>query len=105
MCPCDVADYDRTYSVPPFVGDDYFCESGFLWGSGVPQFSFHSNDVLWDRQDCHFSSNCCSFHNPPYFTKTLGQSTSDSLELRLCLNNGADYDDDIAVELVELYVM
>ena len=25
-CPCDVHDYDR---VPAFVGNNYFCESGF----------------------------------------------------------------------------
>ena len=105
MCPCDVPDYHLRYSIPPFVGEDYFCESGFLWGSGVSQFSFHADDVLWDGEDCHSSSNCCSFRNPPYFTKTLGHTTTDDLELRLCLNNAADDEDNIAVELVELYVM
>ena len=105
MCPCDVPDYHLRYSIPPFVGEDYFCESGFLWGSGISQFSFHADDVLWDGEDCHSSSNCCSFRNPPYFTKTLGQTTTDNLELRLCLNNAAHDEDNIAVELVELYVM
>ena len=98
-CPCDLS---SSTSVPPFVGEDYFCESGYVHGSGVA-YTFHSNDILWDGRDCHSSSTCCSLHNPPYFTKTLNQTTTDDLELRMCLNDHASRDN-IAVELVELYV-
>ena len=99
-CPCDT---NGVISIPPFVGEDYFCESGYVYGSSVPEETLHSNDTLWDGRDCHSTSTCCSLHNPPYFTKTLNQTTTDDLELRMCLFREASYDN-IAVELVELYV-
>ena len=99
-CPCDTT---GVISIPPFVGEDYFCESGYVRGSGIPFDRFHSNDLLWDGRDCHSTSTCCSLHNPPYFTKTLNQTTTDDLELRMCLRDSAK-NDNIAVELVELYV-
>ena len=98
-CPCD--SYD-VIPVPPFVEEDYFCESGYIHGSGRV-YTLHYNDTLWDGRDCHSNSTCCSLHNPPYFTKTLSQTTTDDLELRMCLFNDASRDN-IAVELVELYV-
>ena len=100
-CPCDTT--GGVVSIPPFVGEDYFCESGLVFGSGVPELTFHYNDILWDGRDCHSTSTCCSLHNPPYFTKTLNQTTTDDLELRMCLGNYITADN-IAVELVELYV-
>ena len=99
-CPCDTS---GIISIPPFVGEDYFCESGYVSGSGIPWNTFHSNDILWDGRDCHSNSTCCSLHNPPYFTKLLNQTTTDDLELRMCLYSSAP-SDNIAVELVELYV-
>ncbi|CAI8042208.1 hypothetical protein GBAR_LOCUS23444 [Geodia barretti] len=99
-CPCDMS---GIIPIPPFVGEDYFCESGYVYGSGVPANSFHSNDTLWDGEDCHSTSTCCSFHNPPYFTKTLNQTTNDDLELRMCSFYGINTEN-MAVELVELYV-
>ena len=100
-CPCEIG--NNITSIPPFVGGDYFCESGYVYGSGVPAYSFHSNDTLWDGEDCHSTSTCCSFHNPPYFTKTLNQTTTNDLELRMCHYHHINADN-IAVELVELYV-
>ena len=88
--------------IPPFVGEDYFCESGYICGSGTA-ITLHSNDILWDGRDCHSTSTCCSLHNPPYFTKTLSQTTTDDLELRMCLLKGVQYGN-IAMELVEMYV-
>ena len=44
--------------------------------------------------------SCCSLHNPPYFTKSLSQSTTDDLELRMRSIHG----DTIAIELLEVYV-
>ena len=99
-CPCDTT---GVISIPPFVEEDYFCESGYVLGSGIPEYILHSNDTLWDGRDCHSTSTCCSLHNPPYFTKTLNQTTTDDLELRMCFYQSAS-SDNIAVELVELYV-
>ena len=103
ICPCDTS---GVVSIPPFVGEDYFCESGYIYPgyrSDALEYILHSNDILWDGRDCHSTSTCCSLHNPPYFTKTLNQTTTDDLELRMCLVNPASLDN-IAVELVELYV-
>ena len=105
MCSCDLSGENN--NIPPFVGEDYFCESGYVHpGHDLGWNTFHSNDTLSDGRDCHSTSTCCSLHNPPYFTKTLSQTTTDDLELRMCLY-GPLYQssyDNIAVELVELYV-
>ena len=93
-CPCDAS---ITIRVPPFVGNDYFCESGANAASpGV----FFPNDPLWDGQNCASSSTCCSFNTPPYFVKQISIPTSDDIEVRLCDLDGQDS----PVELIELYV-
>ena len=102
-CPCDTP---GDIPIPPFVGEDYFCESGYVYPgyrNTTLERTFHSDDTLWDGEGCHSISSCCSLHNPPYFTKSLGQSTTDDLELRICQINFARYSNE-AVELVELYV-
>ena len=100
-CPCDTT---TDIQIPSFVGEDYFCESGINgpWG-GSSFFTLHSNDTLWDGQDCLPSSTCCSQHNPPYFVKQLPSSTTDDIEARICLDHYLR-DENIAIELVELYI-
>ena len=104
-CPCDST---STIRIPPFVGNDYFCESGVHepWHSGGPRYILHSNDTLWDGEDCLPSSTCCSQHNPPYFTKQLPTTTTDDIEARICLYYPlhTSFSANLAVELVELYV-
>ena len=103
LCPCDTT---GVISIPSFVGEDYFCESGYVYpgySCDALQLRLHSNDTLWDGRDCHSNSTCCSLHNPPYFTKTLNRTTSDDLELRMCFRDPSS-NDNIAVELVELYM-
>ena len=95
-CPCDAT---VNITIPPFVGGDYFCESGV--NSGTASIRFYPEDPLWDGQGCSSSSTCCSFTNPPYFTKQLPSPTSDPIEARLCR---LDWDDDSPVEFMELYV-
>ena len=63
---------------------------------------FYPDDPLWDGSGCTTSSTCCSFNNPPYFTKQLPNPTSDDIEARLCRYES---DEDSPVELMELYVM
>ena len=94
-CPCDAT---IDISIPPFVGGDYFCESGVSSGSVG---GFHPDDPLWDGSGCTTSSSCCSFNNPPYFTKQLPNPTSDDIEARLCRLSGGD---DSPIEFIELYV-
>ena len=96
VCPCDA---DITIATPPFVGENYFCESGV--NSGYPSLIFYPDDPLWDGKGCSSSSSCCSFSNPPYFTKQLPSPTSDPIEARLCRFQA---DEDSPVEFIELYV-
>ena len=102
LCPCDTS---YNISIPSFVGDDYFCESGYIYPGFYDSefFSFHSDDPLWDGDGCHSSSTCCTFNNPPYFTKYLDNPTADDIELRLCCHFQSD-SHNVAVELVEIYV-
>ena len=95
-CPCDAT---TDITIPPFVGGDYFCESGRH--QGEPYGNFFPNDPLWDGKGCSTSSTCCSFNNPPYFTKQLPRRTSDDIEARICRLENSD---DTPIELIELYV-
>ena len=94
-CPCDAS---ITIRVPPFVGDDYFCESGV---NARAVGGFYPDDPLWDGLNCTSSSTCCSFNSPPYFVKQLPTSTTDDIEARLCRFNARE---DSPVELIELYM-
>ena len=100
-CPCDTT---ATVNIPPFVGNDYFCESGINgpYNDNTDRI-LHTDDVLWDGKNCISSSTCCSLHNPPYFVKQLQNSTTDDIEARICQDDGIE-DDYIAVEGIELYV-
>ena len=99
ICPCGAHNFSH---VPAFVGDDFFCESGFHspWRF---QYILFPDDVLWDGQNCTSTSTCCQLNNPPWFTKNLTNATTDDIELRICTNSPPDRDD-VPVELIELYV-
>ena len=97
VCPCDSTGF---INVPPYVGGDYFCESGRQRGD--PNNGFYSNDPLWDGDGCSPTSTCCSFNNPPYFTKQLPSPTTDDIEARLCLTSSIY--GDVPIEFIELYV-
>ena len=101
-CPCDTPSYNHT--IPSFVADDYFCESG-LHSNWIDNYFtvLHSNDVLWDGQDCTSTSTCCQLNNPPWFTKNLPTATTDDIELRICTSNPSSRED-VPLELMELYV-
>ena len=100
VCPCDASIDIR---IPPFVGEDYFCESG-INGPWPEKYVFHPNDTLWDGEDCLPSSTCCSQHNPPYFVKQLPTSTTEDIEARICSLQHLLDPDNIAIGLIELYV-
>ena len=89
-----------TVTVPSFVGNDYFCDSAVHPGQGIA--GFHSSNPLWDGEGCGPTSTCCSFNNPPWFSKQLPSPTTDDIEMRLCVNQHND--EDINIEIVELYV-
>ncbi len=96
-CPCNQG---NTYGSPPFVGNDYFCESGVSSRSAIGSKLF-PDDPLWDGQGCIHGNTCCSLNTPPWFNKTLSTPTTDDIEMRLCVTHAYS---NIALEQLELYV-
>ena len=96
-CPCAGA----FGTVPPFVGQDYFCDSG---AHAEFQALLYDQDPLWDGQGCGVGySACCSFNSPPWFCKELPHATTDDIELRMCGDHFVE-DEATPLELIELYV-
>ena len=73
-CPC-AAPYPG-HSSPPFVGNNYFCESGL--SSGNPARQWYLDNLLWDSQGCASESTCCN-RGGPWFTTTLSQEESEDI--------------------------
>ena len=92
-CPC-LFDADP-FAPPPFVGEDYFCDSGneeFMTGDTSLQ-----TDPLWDGTDCL----CCVSDNPPWFYKQLPQPITDDIEMRVCKDGSTE---NIAITEIEIYI-
>ena len=102
-CPCTNVTEIRPISVPTYIGNDYFCETGVPPGVSWRDSMFYADDPLWDGQGCGPLSTCCTFNNPPWFCRQLPQSTDAFLEIRLCSVNPADYEN-TPIELIDIYV-
>ena len=98
-CPCNSSTFSGT--IPPYVQNDYFCDSGHRYSTG-PSFIYYVNDPLWDGAGC-VQGSCCQFNSPPWFCKDLPHPTSEDIELRLCLSESTS-NEDVAFEVVEIYV-
>ena len=96
-CPCDEG---NTYGSPPFVGNDYFCDSEAI-PTNLNLVSFYPNNALWDGQSS--LNTCYNDNNPPWFTKTLSTPTTDDIELRMCFSNLSTHAN-IGLQLMELYI-
>ena len=99
-CPCNVA--SQGYPPPSYVGSDYYCESG------NPNFAadpiFHADDPLWDGELCRDADvDCCTSDSLPWFTKTLIETVSDHIEVRLCQDE-AITNEDVPVDIIEIFV-
>ena len=100
---CGFALYDPTYAcpcntiatnIPPsYVGNDYYCEQG----SGT-------NDPLWDGQQCDgIEAPCCTHPNMPWFIKTLSETTTEDIEVRVCANQPTS-NEDTPLQVIELSI-
>ena len=76
VCPCTNIHNPLTIPIPPYVGNDYFCDTA---SESHFQYRFYPYDPLWDGQGCGPLNTCCSFNNPPWFMKELPSSTSDNM--------------------------
>ena len=106
-CPCALSGLGRyNANPPPYVGDDYFCETGVMgaWPGSSGDFTFYGSDPLWDGDGCSAGNACCSLNNPPYFSKHLSANTTDDIEMRICGRERIASGGDTLIQLIELYV-
>ena len=101
-CPCNNGSQHMNYT-GPFVGNDYYCESGTNIYSG---YDLYADDPLWDGQDCPgHEATCCTSPKMPWFVKTLNEKVNDNIELIACgLDFGGNYFGGTPFDLVELYI-
>ena len=99
-CPCATG---ATQQVQSFVGDHYFCESGFA--GAFRQQQLYTSDPLWDGQSCGPTETvCCNIPGIPWFHRDYGNTTTtDYIELRVCGDEGTA-NEDVPVSYYEIYV-
>ena len=98
-CPCGSID---SRNPPPFVGNDYYCESGCPTSPVVGKF--YTDDPLWDGHQCgSIETACCNRTGIPWFNKKFNYFTTDNIEMRICLSHETS-DEDCAVAQYEIYV-
>ena len=100
VCPCTNTRNNPPPPVPPFVGQDYFCDTG---SENSFQYIFYGDDPLWEGAGCGQFNTCCSFNSPPWFLKEISPPKNDDIEMRLCADQTRS-DEDITFETLELYV-
>ena len=98
-CPCNM----NNVNPPPFVGDNYFCESGnptTTWVSG----NLYGDDPLWDGRLCESEGQCCSTeYSPPWFSVNLPSPTVDDIEVRLCIPTDSP-GEGMILQKLEMYI-
>ena len=100
-CPCNTGITGTP--VPSFVGNDYYCESGIASGSWSSVL--YDNDPLWDGQQCGgLEGPCCTNTKMPWFIKTLGETTTEDIELRMMGSEGTN-NEDTPIDILELYIL
>ena len=98
-CPCTNLNSKVNITIPPFIGSDYFCETG---SRNIFEYErFYQEDPLWDGAGCGPASTCCQAG--PTFCKTLPRATTDNIELRVCANEPR-YNEDTPLDQVDLYI-
>ena len=62
-----------------------------------------SNDPLWDGKNCE--GTCCSNgKSPPWFSVELSSQTTEDIEARICADEHSDDNEDVFIELLEIYI-
>ena len=97
-CNCPCASSYPGPAEPPFVGENYFCESG---NTGTWESQWHLDDPLWDSLGCASGSTCCD-RGGPWFTATLSQEVRDDIEVRMCSTFSSI--ENLGVDELEIYI-
>ena len=100
-CPCNT---NNSVVPPPFIGSDYYCETGDNDKTCCDKLALYSNDPLWDGNQCPGEeAPCCTHPNMPWFNKTLSETTTEDIELRVCADSGL-HDEDVPLQVIEILV-
>ena len=88
-CPCSI--YYYSYATPQFVAKDYYCTE-----------NNYNSKLLWDKENCaanYWNEGCCTSDNIPWFIRSLNESTSDDVEVRIFFDHGQ-----LSIEKFEIFV-
>ena len=102
-CPCQSNNNRYLGTVPRFVGDDYFCETGVHTGKFIIQ-QYYTEHPLWDGKGCGTFPNGCEGTRSPWFKKQFPYIIVDDVELRICMDEGRSSNEDVLVEQIYLYI-
>ena len=101
VCPC-INPNDKNITLPPaYIGNNYFCDTAT---SEAQPGVFYNKNPLWDGHGCTGTNMCCSFNNPPWFYRKLEEPTTEAIVMRIKMNK-APSDEDLAIEIVDIYVL
>ena len=95
LCPCARSNRSDTSDVPSYVGENYYCESGFPGPSYGRSIAWE--DPLWDGKGCATSA-CCDRYG--WFHREI-PSTSDDVEARWC---ASENDEGVFADQLEIWV-
>ena len=99
-CPCAQPNPNDRSHVPSFIGENFYCESGFSGSNYENRIAWE--DPLWDGQGCKSSGNqCCNRYG--WFHCEI-PTTSDNIEVRWCANSHQS-NEDVFTDQIEIWVM
>ena len=98
-CPCAS---NSGYTPPPFLGTNYYCESGVTDNHNFTSSAYYFNDPLWDGSGC-ITSRCCDNTTQPWFYRELSETTTSDIEARICHINGFSSGSTL-IDQLELYI-
>ena len=99
-CPCAVpTNMRRTINPPQFVGENYYCESGFPGTRYYDRVVWE--DPLWDGRNCIEGNSCCDRYG--WFHRQVPPS-SDDIHVRLCSDQIVG-NENVYIDQLEIWVM
>ena len=102
QCPCAVP--GTSITMPTFLGNDYYCDSGNPSRNGYIHELYPER--LWDNSgpSCVSNSTCCDNPDQPWFKKMLTQPANEDVEMRWCADSSPVTNEETATTRVELYI-
>ena len=99
-CPCAWSDPNDRQYVPDYVGEHFYCESGF--NGYEHRLDYVWEDALWDGSGCVNPGNqCCNRYG--WFHRSV-VSSSDDIKVRWC-SDGSITGEDVITDQLEIWVM